>query len=745
MTIKSVLIIIICLLFYAAVSGQSKPSHRHVEIVFDSEGKIIAFPPAVLKQRKAVAFKVKVPMSYLDKEKDQFLKSLQQTQKALTPQVDTAYRCLLGASYVNYQKFLALIIDAIKAKGFVASEQQLTAAVLDSNKHYIPAGAFVRRMLDSQFQVQIYNGTNFLDTINLKRVYEPGNYVYFEAEKTFRGRKYKEQMEESVTAENEYKFVLQRHDPFNETVLEWYNGALENLPSMDTELISAGLKGFGSSSSTILDKSVEKIDSLKPWFTSWLWYTHGALTLNPFLVLTDDYEKSLADTIDEKTRHMSRLQIRKQFIDSSIAQLRAREYNLQTLERLQNDAVTVSEAIKGDSIKLSLLSKIYTAGTSLISKISTVPQLYTGMLYTSSLGNVTVMKQFDAAIKYRLVYKNAHTFIVNKWSKERVTEVPENEKVILMVQNTAAEVKLSIDEKRQDFEDLEAFTKLTTELLAQVDFTSTLSATGVSALEAFARGFVNKGVGGPTHGASKGITYEYSKLVECDSITPVEKNMLMTLAKNTNGLRLPYDLEPIDLKNASTPAYSAYVQQAALDKYEAPFRDSISIQDVTKPSATKDVAKSFLKIGALRHAQIAAGIAIAHKPVSTNTIDTSGNGFRVSASDNASNAIVGFKLYPLKTYNRDNSIIPRYPLRRLSAFGGFDMLHPLNNFYLGGSYDIVPGLAFTIGNNYYKQTSYTVANNKVTDTKTRYASGGTFYAVTVNPILFVQIIKTFFK
>lgn len=738
MTRKIFLITLMSLLCCKPLAAQHKAPRGQVQIVFDSDGKIIAFPPAVLKQRKAVVFKVKVPVAYLNKENGQFVKYLQQTQKTLGGTVNTVYTCLLGAAYTNYKGELDNIISAMNATGFVTSRQQLAAPALDANKH-IPAGDFVRRMLDSQFQVKIYNGATLLTTIDLKRAYGAGDYVYFSTGKTFRGQDYKKQLEESTTAVNEYKFVLQRHDPFNETVVDWYKHSLEGIQQLDPAEIDSGLAHIGDASSGVFNTSLRKLQQLNAWFTDWLWYTKGVLTLNPFAVPTEDALTALADKIEEKTIHMAQLEERRQFIDSCIAQLRAREHNLDALSRLQAEAETVRLGIKNDSAKLSTLNNAYAASTALQAKIATVPQLYSGMLYTSTIGNITVMKQFDAAVKYRLVYKNAHTFIVNKWSKERVTEVPENEKVMLMVENTPTDVKLNIDEKRQDFDDLEAFTKLATELLAKVDFTSALSATSVSGLEAFTRGLANKGGAGAVFGGPIG-----AKPANC-AVGGLAQDMLVLLATKADGFALPHDLEPIDLKDASAPAYSAYVQQAALDKYEAPFRDSISIQDVTKPSATKDVAKSFLKIGALRHAQIAAGIAIAHKPVSTNTIDTSGNGFRVSASDNASNAIVGFKLYPLKTYNRDNSIIPRYPLRRLSAFGGFDMLHPLNNFYLGGSYDIVPGLAFTIGNNYYKQTSYTVANNKVTDTKTRYANGGTFYAVTVNPILFVQIIKTFFK
>jgi len=84
-------------------------------------------------------------------------------------------------------------------------------------------------------------------------------------------------------------------------------------------------------------------------------------------------------------------------------------------------------------------------------------------------------------------------------------------------------------------------------------------------------------------------------------------------------------------------------------------------------------------------------------------------------------------------------------LRRLNIFGGFDLLHPLDNFYLGGGYDIVPGLSFSIGANFYLQENNKIENNVVTDTYRSYKLSGPYYGITVNPELLVQFVKLFFQ
>lgn len=713
--------------------------HKQVKVIFDSDGKIISFPSAVIKRPTEIAFKVKVPVAFLNKQKDQFLQYLKQDSTNIE-KVDQVYTCLLGNDYNSYLNDLKSIITALDVSDFFLNQQHFTNTALKSNVH-IPALDFVNRVINAQFQVKLYMGATQVETIDLKlgALTADHKYVYFESSKLFSGRDHDKGLKGTVTARNDYKFTLLRHDPLNETLVNWFNTSLVGLNGIDADQFKSGLDNIGTNDARIFTTSLRKVQTLNTWFVNWLWVTRGQLTLNPFKVPQDEVLKDLAAKIAEKNIHMAQLQQQQQFIDSCILKLRAREDNLTILKQLQDQAETTRKGIENDSARLSTMAEKYAAGTTALAKVATIPMLYNGMFYTSATGNVTVMKQFDAAMKYRPIYRNSNTFFVNRWSKERVTEVPENERVMLLVQNTTTNVKLNIDEGRQDFDDMEAFTRQTKDLLAQLDFTSTLSASGVAGLPAFAKGLINKT---STGGVFGGVTF--ANPANC-VVGGQAQDLLVELVAKTDGFSLPFDQEPIQLKEADMATYSTYAQQAALDKYEAPFRDSISIQDVTKSGSPKEVTKSFLKVGALRHVQIAAGIAIVRTPVSTNTIDTTGNGFKVNGADNISNVIVGFKFYPVKSYNRDNSIIPRYPFRRLSVFGGFDMLHPLNNFYLGGGYDIVPGLSFIVGNNYYKQTAYTVSNNKVIDTKNSYVSGGVFYSVTVNPILFVQIIKTFFK
>lgn len=727
---KSLLTIVISVLFFHLATAQK------ITVVFDSSGRMIEFPPAVIRRHTNVTFRVKISAIWLESEKSVLTKLLKQTDAALgDDKIKAAYKCLLGeVPFANYTGSLTLAEDALKGPAFTDPDNLITLQQFRSD--VIPVEDFVGNIVKKQFEVKIYNGSTLLQTLSLTldAFNKDQKYIYFSTKEVFAANKNK--VLSGSAATDQFRFVLLQHDPLNQTVINWYAARMTELtalPGMNDNQIKNGLDNIGVGDEPNFQNALTKVKQLNTWFTKWFWFTKGDLALNPFADLEDAAMKELAQKIVNLKIHMTHLQEQLNFYDSCIFHLWKVERNIPRLQRLQTDRDLVVKSWKKDSADLKANEKSFSSANG-VADIAIAPAIYSGDLFTSITGRMNVMKQFDASMDYRSAFKFAHPVWPNRWSKERVTEIPENESIYLIIQNTPSGAKLGFGEKRFDYDDQEEFTKLVSEQLAKVDFSS-IPAGNLSNLSAFAEGlarpnFAKSGFGGG--GADN-----------CAAGSNLQKLLVAVRDRN---YKFPPDPDVFQAKDGTTPAYSSTTKMASLtQQYEAPFRDSITIQDVSKPDAPKDLAKSYVKVGALRTVQITAGVAFVRTPTATTSIDTSGNGFKATTNDNAATIVVGFKVYPFRNYNRDKGLIPRYFFRRISAFGGFDMLHPLNNFYLGGAYDIVPGLAVAIGNNYYKQTRYTVADNQIVDTKHAYADGGLFYSVTVNPTLFVQFVKLFFK
>jgi hypothetical protein len=314
-----------------------------------------------------------------------------------------------------------------------------------------------------------------------------------------------------------------------------------------------------------------------------------------------------------------------------------------------------------------------------------------------------------------------------------------------MIQNADTASNLTATEKLKPFNDLEEFTQLVTDQLTAANINSATAAQYASFESSIAQ------MGGST--ALKGLVGAGVKY----QVDLSQKSLPCPCSDAYGILRYAYDnltADPDALPKAvlfkpqqlGKPQFATNIIRTIVYKHTtpSPYIDSVTLKQIVKKDSVV-LTNTYLKVGQLRFMQLAAGIMFLHKPVSTTTIDTAAGGLKANTSTTASTSFIGFKLYLLaKNYNRDNSLLPRYPLRRLSFFAGFDIVHPLNNFYYGGGYDIVPGLAVLIGDNIFLRTYNQVENNQIVNTTKGYQSGSLVYGVTVNPVLFVQYIKTFF-
>lgn len=494
---------------------------------------------------------------------------------------------------------------------------------------------------------------------------------------------------------------------------------------------------------------------LKFWFISWLWYNNGFLVIDPIPSLKGPSSDSTNAKIKNVNRFLKRLQEQKSFLDSvklhvadSIEKFKLYKEVQDTIDIVNSQIDSVDSLIKvlNESIKKDSVSKAYAENFKKQSSIAGI-QSYVGQipvyggvkLYKSRTlfpGKISVQKQFS----YSASQQSFTAIYNNQRQKMMANEFPENEHILLTIHNIPRNSKLGVSQTLSGFNDLEEFTLLLQKLMKGLDSTglfglalpsgisgftnflqTTLSRTSQSTAIAAAAKVAGIAVSRPN--AVDAMTFDYLQSSARNS--PVSYSPGITVALN------------IPKKIDTTQGYLTKIY---------PVVDSVAPYMVNLGLAIDSIkAKSSIQVGALHRFQLTAGFAVVRNPKDQIAIDTSGSGFRTSSTSNNTSVIAGFKIYPFKTYLRDGSLIPRYPFRRLSALIAFSIPKPLNNFYFGAAYDFVPGLTFSIGENIYKQNYYEVQNARITKSAVRYAKGGTYYAVTVNPVILVQFVKLFFN
>lgn len=103
--------------------------------------------------------------------------------------------------------------------------------------------------------------------------------------------------------------------------------------------------------------------------------------------------------------------------------------------------------------------------------------------------------------------------------------------------------------------------------------------------------------------------------------------------------------------------------------------------------------------------------------------------------------VVGIQYYFGKgLYVHDNRFGGRFA-ERLSFYLGVGIPKPLENIYSGLAYDFVPGLKLATGLHFYRNDTYTIVNNIISDKKLRYRPTLPFFAILIDPNNFLKTLE----
>jgi len=714
------------------------------EIAFDQNGQMRSFPKIYLTDKTKPNFTVKVTDKQMKALIGKMAAHLDSIRAILErPGVQSAYNCFFEGEndYDTLKTKLDPLIGLLKnmpgCKPNSWKELMANVSMLNLDS-IVPITTYLQN-IDSTYKVELYQAGVLVKTIPLSlqgKSCEEGCFQFSAAAllelRDLLGK-------DCVTNPwSEIHFKLVQDDPWNKTIRGWYKKEENEFPKNNIEsitdaLITVAATDFRKDPARYAE-GIRDLSNLRKWFVRWFWLTKGRLTLDPFNQLTKA-ERDRA-TVELKEAELLLLQAKQQaaFLDSARIKTDEKLSKLTDFELVQLKEQKLADEIKvlekkRDSAKSKLDDDVNLA------RLKTITILYEGKFKLSerfkNIRGQNPQKQFDAARNYQPI---KYRFL----QEIKVKEIPEGHKLHILAHNVPGAQGIKIEERAKPFKDEELFTTFVNEQLSSFDFT-TIPTGSVEKLQSFAASFKSSSV------IDKGISRPDSSVL-CGEIQPVIQELRKTL-KRQDSIEV-FPLNPEVFKNLvrSDPKYKSHLLPTSIEDGEAVI-DSVFLKKYVAKDTLKTitVAKTSVKVGEMRYFLLAAGLAIHRSPLTVATVDTAGGGLRTTTSGTRSRAIIGFKFYPFKNYNRDHSILPRFPLRRLSVFFGCEMLKPLENLYLGVSYDIVPGLNISVGENYALETRNRIQNNRITDTSKNYTKTGLYYSASINPVLFVQFVKLFFK
>lgn len=449
------------------------------------------------------------------------------------------------------------------------------------------------------------------------------------------------------------------------------------------------------------------------WLTAWLWYTKGSLRFNPFDFSNGQPLKEYAIArFKPDTSQYYRSFIAT--VDAVVEQLRAhpKPNSPDSILLLAEKKKQGVAKLLDNSTALAFIDKNIKAADAFQQSATVV---YKGNLLVSTNDQLRFVRYHNGLKGYAL-------------SSPVPKDYPEDYAMYVGLENVPGHKIVTLDQRLSDFTDKAEFTTQVQESLGAL---SKGRSSVTDAAKIFATLFSS---------VQKSGDKDVSPLCT-DNAEITYLHYLFVTAGYKGDLPVPEKLT--NQTDSSDYRYSIIL--AGQDDKAAPFTNEYSIEErLASDTSKKQVAKGFrYNVGKLRSFAIGAGLAFGFSQVRQVNVDSVG---ALSSSTDAARAkfIVGLKYYPFKTFLRDNNICPRWPERRFSIFGGFEVLDPLNNLYLGLGYDIVPGLNVNVGANFYRQHYYRVQNDRILDKATRMPAIG-YLAVTLDPEVVVDLIKLMAK
>jgi len=550
------------------------------------------------------------------------------------------------------------------------------------------------------------------------------------------------------------QFNVSQIKGLNKTLLEWHNESVKQLnvselrtyskliesSANEIETLSKhlncnetcdakGLKALGEKLA-IYDSVWCPTSSISIWLKRWLWFSGGEFKLYYFNFTSPDLLKhttkylSLNEFDSQEKRELQELQDKIQSLKNCLT---CTYESLDTLQKLQ-----VKEAELRKKIPASL--KAY------IDKNQNA--------FNSFSQITTVLHSFKLPANGRkdhIIHHNAQEEYELATNKKVI--LPDDRTVYFGIYNAKKQEddKLEFVQTKAEFKDNGRFVQEMTESFKELTDAATLLSPFYPKLDKFLdatignhKVFERK----TTIEKSSFINFLFekvdsNKIDTCEDVRQELKKkywrwqLLKKMLEEYQQMPTPALIEAT--KNEQ-PKYFTYVRKAS--EWEPAYTNKY----IVKQDGKEKLANKY-SIGRQRYFGIGAGLLFNQKTARQVSVDTAGNSFKITNRDEQAKFVIGLKFYPAKSFAADDGLWPRYFLKRLSVFTGFELTKPLENLYGGIGYDIVPGLHITGGVHYYRRDVFTVQNNQVLEKSSYYKASGLYTGVTLDPAVLAGILK----
>lgn len=119
------------------------------------------------------------------------------------------------------------------------------------------------------------------------------------------------------------------------------------------------------------------------------------------------------------------------------------------------------------------------------------------------------------------------------------------------------------------------------------------------------------------------------------------------------------------------------------------------------------------------------------------------SGLPTSAAGDVLQFVAGGHLYLFSRLNKLHDKFLKNPKERFSLYGGLSIKKALDNYYLGISYDYVPGMRVILATHFYKNERFKIVNNSVAAQATGVEYAGLFLSFNFEPITVGKAIGLF--
>ncbi len=450
----------ICILLFS-ISGHTQT----IDIGFDSSGKMVKFPPPVIRPCAKLQFTITTPKEFVHNQLTTFSDRLKKAIDFENKNPDPVFFCIFGITSAKYDSVLNADLNYIQKLGFCNRPDPAIIKLLDTAS-LVPLTKYLYSVYDSAFEVKITRGNTVIDSVWLKFI--PNNCK--STCLTFQS-KLDKNIHDLTTLKcpscsiDSLSFQLIYHNPFNNTIVDLFKTHYSDLQDFHPDVFITDFQPFAATEtldSTQCEKyKTARLDffKLNRWLKTWLWYT-GKMTLNPFPVAGSIRQKQIKDSIDHFATEMTTTVELEHYVDSAKVKMWPTDRHYPIFEHLIARGLTLKQLYSTDSIILVNLKNEQDQEFASIDKLArTSSYIYGGKLMVSKSGRLVVQKQFDALDFLQPIYKSRPQL-------ERITNLPENERLVLMVQNTDSNAFYTATEKTATVNDLETFTLQVTNALS---------------------------------------------------------------------------------------------------------------------------------------------------------------------------------------------------------------------------------------------------------------------------------------